>query len=127
MKAKAQDATLNKIKKKFGSYSTFCRSAGIDRYEFQKLIAKKTWDKETIKEYTILCKATELKAGKNDIDAEKLKKLQGAIKDFGGVAPLCKLPEFEGINSRRFYDVVNGFSVRNSPLIFKLYDYFKIA
>jgi hypothetical protein len=114
-----------KIIKKFGTISGFARVSKLDRYELQKLFARKQIPLETAKSLSQKCDELEkVNSIANPIDPEKLKLLRAAIDDAGGRYKFCKdNPTFD---MRQIYYVYEGERVRMSPLIKRLFEHFKI-
>jgi hypothetical protein len=79
------------IKETFGTYSNFCRLAGIDRYKFQRdfLQAFHVEPKEVKRIAGIVAGLKDSAVNKANI-VPKLKSLREAIKASGGVKAFCR-------------------------------------
>ncbi len=92
------DSVKKKIKKKFGTYSNFCRVSGMDRYELQRDFLKKKHVDDTlfrrVKELASTLTAT-VPPHRDKLLLKKIKLLKKALMDAGGVHAFCEQnPEF---------------------------------
>lgn len=94
------------IKKKFGTMSRFCRLAGYDRYELQKVLSLKNSGMELAKIYDKAVKTKDTFGG-NEITDELRNGLTEAInKKFGSVLAFCEAyPQFKAAT---IYQILDG-------------------
>lgn len=116
------EAVKKRIQKKHGTISAFARVANIDRYDLQKMFARKALTKEEQK--TILDKLQETSPEAVGIPPEKLELLRSKLQEAGGVYKFCKdHPEFE---KRHVYRAYKGGYVSGGGMAQRLMDYFSI-
>lgn len=108
------------IKLKFGTLSNFARLAKINRYELQKIFARKEISSGDFKKIESKLKLRNI----SHVDQSKLKLLKKAIDDAGGCYAFTK--ENEGFPQRLTYMIYNGQQKRESALFKKLLSHFKI-
>lgn len=112
-----------RIKRKFGSISTFAKLIKTDRYELQKFFAaaeKKLTDerKTRAKQLTDLVKSTKRTATSDELTPEIRQAIKDAIeKQFGNVPAFC---EQKGFNSFSVWQIINGNRKLVTPMVNKM-------
>jgi len=117
---RTKDDLRDSIKKKFGTMSNFARIGGINRYDLQKMFARK--DMNPV-DRSVIEKALKLE-NKGHIDQDKLSRIKKAIDDAGGCYTFTK--DNEGFPQRLTYMIYNGEQKRESKLYKRLLLHFKI-
>lgn len=118
------DSVKKTIKERFGTMSNFARQAEIDRYELQKLFARKEIDFKDLKRLQRLATGMRVRVGEGDIDPRKLERLKRAVMKAGGVYAFCK--ENKQFSRFSVYQVLQGKYKRMSPGVSKLFAHFQI-
>jgi hypothetical protein len=109
---------------KFGTMSRFARLAKLDRYELQKLFARKAEDTQEVGALYRKIEATALKPAEGEITPAQLKKLAKAIEKAGGTYRFCKdNPKFA---EKSVYQILSGRRKRVTEKIQELFDHFNI-
>jgi hypothetical protein len=108
------------IKLKFGTLSNFARLSKINRYELQKMFARKDISPIDVKAIQAGLKLR----NKSHVDQAKLKLLRKAIDDAGGCYAFTK--KHHDFSQRLTYMIYNGQQKRESALFKKLLNHFKI-
>ncbi len=85
------------IKEKHGSYSSFCRAAKIDRYEFQRDFLQKEYpDSKLLAKIDSMVDRVKAKPSRPVLTASKLKALKAAVMRSDGVVAFCAAnPQFK--------------------------------
>jgi hypothetical protein len=114
-----------KIKEKYGSMSKFAKLAKLDRYNLQKLFARKVVTPEDLAIISSLVEDTENKPTKGEITPAQIKALSKALKQAGGVIQFVK-------RNKRFsevslYQILDGRRKRITPMVKKLFDHFQLT
>jgi hypothetical protein len=113
------------IKVKFGSQSKFARLAGIDRYDLQKLFARKDEDHDVVQEIWGICQSTANTGESTDLNQAVILRLSKAIKKAGGVYRFAKdNPEFA---EKSVYQILSGKRKRITPNVTKLLQHFELV
>jgi hypothetical protein len=117
-----KEAFLKKVKKKFGTYSDFARAIGMERYDWQLLMARKDLPKATMDD--LEKKLNDLPDPGDINDDPRMDVLKAKITEAGGPYAFCKAnPTF---NMRQVYEVFNGQRLRESKLVRSLFVHFGI-
>lgn len=117
-----------KIKEKFGSMSVFARKAGIDRYELQKMFARKELtDLQTANLITALARTDDLPEA-DQITPEQVERLRNEIMCMGGVHSFSEFAKTEGHDFpvTSIYQVLDGKRKKMAGLAKRLFEYFEI-
>lgn len=81
---------LDKIKKKFGTFSRFCKVAEIDRVWFANNVTRKdNVEPEVVSQIETLLATAVDQTGEQALTKEKIKSISGAINEAGGVKAFC--------------------------------------
>lgn len=121
------DSVKKKIKRKFGTYSDFCRVAKLDRYMFQKdFLTKKKVESKYLTEIARIVERLEPEQLKPVFTRAKLKLLKRAIMASGGVIAFC---QENGYSQDTVFKVLAyGENYRTvTPVVKKLLDHFGIV
>ncbi len=117
-KEKVKEAIVNK----FGTLSNFARVTGTDRYRWQKLLSRQATQDE-LRELHGLVKGT-TKSISGTVDPEKVELVREAIRAYGSIYKFCKdYPEFP---QRQIYNLFESDRMRQSELLDRLFEHFKI-
>ena len=128
-----QESLKKKIKKKFGSYSTFARLAGIDRYDLQANFLTKTRpEPEFMARIESLASSLDFKPKFDTLSPEQLESLREAINEFGGVIKFCSQ---YGYNKTTVFHILSDSYEQGryknkkliTPLVRRLLVHFKIV
>ena len=84
------DNVKKEIKQKFGTITKFAVITGQDRYELQKLFARKSPDKEDLQRIMNLVQNRVVKPTEKEISQALRNKLKKALKDYGGVSKFVR-------------------------------------
>lgn len=113
------------IKDKFGSISKFARLARVDRYDLQKLFARKDEDADVVQEIWGICQATANKGESTDLNQAVILRLSKAIKKAGGAYRFSKEnPEFA---HKSVCQILAGKRKRITPNVNKLLKHFELV
>jgi hypothetical protein len=113
-----------RISKKFGKMSRFASLAKIERYDLQKLFARKSPSPADIARISHLVDRTAVRLTDGDITPAQIKALYEALKNAGGVITFCnKHPQFA---EKSVYQILSGRRKRMTGKVQKLFKYFKI-
>lgn len=119
-----KDSIHQRIVDKFGSLSKFSRLSGYDRYELQKVFARKFNDQATLREIARLVKATANKSDSNEITEVQISKLSKALKKAGGVIQFSRdNPQFP---EKSVYQILSGMRKRRTAKVMELFDHFEL-
>jgi hypothetical protein len=115
----------HRIKKRFKSLSNFARLGGFDRYRLQIVFAEGTTPPDNeLQTYINAYNTLTPRDTGNVIDPEKLAILKTKIDIAGGVYRFCRdNPTFK---MDQVYQVTAGKRKRNSDLVKRLFEFFKI-
>ncbi len=119
-----KESIHKEIIKKFGSMSKFARLSGLDRYELQKVFARKVNDEETLCKIEGKIRRTANKSDKNEITVRQIDSLRKALKTAGGVIEFSKAnPQFP---EKSVYQILSGRRKRMTKKVQELFSYFKL-
>lgn len=121
-----RDALKKKIKKKFGSYSNFARSAGLDRYELQRdFLEAKNPKPEVVARIGEIFDNTHVQMRYHVFTYKKRKLLRAAINASGGVSAFCAESGFNPVTVWQVLRDVDFYGTEK-PVVRRLLDHFKI-
>lgn len=120
-----KEVLKEKIKSKFGTISNFARIAGFDRYRLQIVFNKRTTPPaDELQRIKDAYKTLKPRETGDLIDPEKLEALRTEIEAIGGTYQFCKdNPQFQ---YDPIYKLISGKKKRNSELVKRLFEHFKI-
>lgn len=113
------------IKVKFGSISKFARLSGVDRYDLQKLFARKDEDRDVVDEIWGIYQTTANKSESTELNQAIILRLSKALEKAGGVYRFAKdNPEFA---EKSVYQILSGKRKRITPNVSKLLKHFELV
>jgi hypothetical protein len=120
-----KDVLKQRIKNKFGTLSNFARLGNFDRYRLQIVFARGTTPpEEELKAIQNAYVDLKPKETGDLIDPQKLETLKMWIDQMGGVYKFCQdNPDFK---QAQVYALISGKRKRNSDLVKRLYEHFKL-
>jgi hypothetical protein len=120
------ESVKKKMKRKFGTYSDFCRAAKLDRYLFQKdFLTKKKVEREYLLRIARMVERIEPESSKPVFTRGKLKLLKRAVNESGGVIAFCRE---SGFSQDTVFKVLayNDTYRTVTPIVKRLLDHFGI-
>lgn len=119
-----KEKVYKRIKKKFGSLSKFARLASHDRYELQKIFARKQPDREILKSLTRIAKETNVVSTAVEISNAHRLQLKEKMEEHGGPLPFCR--EYPLFSFDLIFQVMSGKRKRLTPKVKQLFSFLGI-